>query len=309
MIIVLGLSPAVDVTYELDKLEIGKTNRVRKVHQVAGGKSINVAKVATILGGQAHLIVPLGGMRGQWISEQLKVMGMSHTEIPIALETRQALTIYDGLATVINEAATTIGAHELVALKKATLEIFDSQPNSAESQAHSVFVITGSIPAGVPIDFINDLVSAAANRGIRSIVDVSGPAMLAIASSQPFLMKPNIDEITEATGALDVRDAVARLQTMGAKNILVSLGSEGASWFDETGQSTGAKAIQGVKGNPTGAGDAMVAAVCVGLTTGKTKDEILLDAISSGAAAVLSPVAGEITLENFESLRKKAELI
>lgn len=308
MIVVLGLSPAVDVTYQLDKLELGKTNRVKRVLQKPGGKSINVAQVSKQLGGNPHLIVPLGGFRGKWISAQLTGAGVSFTEVPIALETRQALTIYDGVATVINEAATAIGAAELKQIRESVLAAFDAAVAKPVSGEESLFVVSGSVPAGVPIDFLNDLIHEANNRGIKSVIDISGPALLAIASARPFLIKPNNDEITEATDAANVRDAVSQLQTMGAQNVLVSLGADGAVWYDEKGSRFGGKAIPGVSGNPTGAGDAMVSAVCVGLSRGTAKSEILLDALSAGAAAVMSPVAGEIDLENFESLRKKAEL-
>ena len=308
MIVVLGLSPAVDVTYQLEKLEIGKTNRVERVLQKPGGKSLNVTNVSKQLGGNPHLVVPLGGVRGSWISSQLTKAGVSFTQVPIALETRQALTVYDGVATVINEAATSIGAGELKEIKTSVLSAFDAAIAKPVAGEDSLFVVSGSIPAGVPLDFLNHLIHEAHARGIRSVIDVSGPALLAIASAHPYLIKPNNDEIIEATGAANVRDAVAQLHSMGAQNILVSLGADGAVWYDENGSRFGGKAIPGVTGNPTGAGDAMVAAVCVGLSRGNTKPEILLDALSAGAAAVMAPMAGEIDLANFETLRKKAEL-
>lgn len=308
MIVVLGLSPALDVTYQLEDFEIGKTNRARHILQKPGGKSINVAQVIKQLGGTPHLIVALGGLRGRWIAKHLGSAGVCFTEVPIALETRQALTIFDGVATVINEAATAIGEGELKEIERAVLASFDRSLAETPIGEIPLFVVSGSVPEGVPIDFINNLIQEATTRGIESAIDVSGPGLLAIASARPYLIKPNNDEIIEATGAANVRDAVAQLQAIGAQNVLVSLGAEGAVWFDESGNRLEGKAISGVSGNPTGAGDAMLSAVCVGLSRKISKADILLDALAAGAAAVMAPVAGEVDLGTYESFRTKAKL-
>lgn len=51
-----------------------------------------------------------------------------------------------------------------------------------------------------------------------------------------------------------------------------------------------------LRGNPTGAGDALVAALALGLARGHSLPEMLRAGIGASAAAVLAPVAGEIDL-------------
>ena len=56
-----------------------------------------------------------------------------------------------------------------------------------------------------------------------------------------------------------------------------------------------------VRGNPTGAGDAVTAGIAGGLAHGRSWPDILRDAVALGAAAVAVPTAGEVDLAAYES--------
>ena len=67
MITCLGLSPALDVTYLLDRVEIGAIHRPREVIRLAGGKAFNVARAVDTLGARVRVIAPLGGDVGRLV--------------------------------------------------------------------------------------------------------------------------------------------------------------------------------------------------------------------------------------------------
>lgn len=304
MIIVLGLSPAVDITYGVSQLIPGNTNRVTSIAKKAGGKSINLARVARTLGGAPHLVIPLGGETGRWISSELRRQGLDFDEIVIAQETRQSITVFDGEATVFNEPASSLGEHDLAGIETSLIAAFDKLTPANPS----VFAISGSVPDSVPASYLPSLIGQAEKRGVRSFVDVSGPHLLLAAAARPFLLKPNLDELMEALPSSSMENSVRKLQDLGARNVLVTDGPNGLTWFDENGTKTQAKSIAGVRGNPTGAGDALLAALCVAFESGKTINDALLDGLASGAAAVLSAVAGEIDLQAFDKFRETAIL-
>lgn len=56
-------------------------------------------------------------------------------------------------------------------------------------------------------------------------------------------------------------------------------------------------------GNPTGAGDAAVAALTVGLVAGAAWPERLADAVALSAATVAAPLAGDFDLDVLRRLR------
>jgi tagatose 6-phosphate kinase len=60
VIVAVCVNPAIDVTYRVPELSVGRSHRVREVHARAGGKGINVARVLHQLGGA---ITPHGDRR------------------------------------------------------------------------------------------------------------------------------------------------------------------------------------------------------------------------------------------------------
>ena len=82
---------------------------------------------------------------------------------------------------------------------------------------------------------------------------------------RPLLIKPNVYEMCEIFGLNSVPDvegifACARkLQDMGARNVIVSMGSAGAAMVTETHKSMYVRAARGELVNSVGAGDSMVA--------------------------------------------------
>ena len=64
MILVVGLSPAWQRTLAFEKIVSGRVNRATHVDEVASGKGVNVARVASILGVDVRLLTVAGGDRG-----------------------------------------------------------------------------------------------------------------------------------------------------------------------------------------------------------------------------------------------------
>ncbi|MEO6200919.1 MAG: PfkB family carbohydrate kinase, partial [Cryobacterium sp.] len=157
-------------------------------------------------------------------------------------------------------------------------------------------------PGFDPASFYPELVRMAVARGIPSIIDTSGPALLAAADAGATVLKPNREELIAATGIGDPILAARSLIERGASLVLLSLGVDGmvaVSSSDPSGYLS-ARLPEPLIGNPTGAGDAAVAAVAsclAGPTSGDTIgiEAILRRATAWSAAAVLMPLAGEIS--------------
>jgi fructose-1-phosphate kinase PfkB-like protein len=110
-------------------------------------------------------------------------------------------------------------------------------------------------------------------------------------------LKPNQSELRETTGEADPAVGARRLIEAGARLVLVSLGEDGMLIVDSTDARTPLRARlpRALEGNPTGAGDAAVAAIGSCLAEQVTDAEtILRRATAWSAAAVLMPIAGAI---------------
>jgi tagatose 6-phosphate kinase len=171
----------------------------------------------------------------------------------------------------------------------------------------SVVVLCGSLPPGLPEDAYAVLVRAARARGVPALVDTSGPALLAALPAAPALVKPNADELADATGRSDPRAAAEALRAAGAEAVVASLGPEGLLAVTPQG-AWRARPAERLRGNPTGAGDAAVAALAAGLAADDTWPVRLAEAVALSAAAVAAPLAGSFDPAVHRRLRARVDV-
>jgi len=279
MIVTVTLNPALDLTYEVDALVPHGTHRVATVAERPGGKGLNVARVLQTLGEPVLATGLLGGPTGARVSELLATEGVAGSFVPITGETRRTVAVVDtGDATGFWEPGPTVAA----AAWCRFVGHFQDLMRTAR-----VVALSGSLPPGLPSDAYGILVRIAAAAGVPAILDASGEALRHGLTANPALAKPNADEL--ATLPTDGTPAGLRALTSGA--VVISRGPDGlqAVTPDAIYQCAPRTTLSG---NPTGAGDACVAALARGLRDGTPWPPLLADAVALSAAAVVAPVAG-----------------
>lgn len=320
MILVVTPNPAVDVTYRVAEQRIGETQRVLELQRRPGGKGLNVGRVLAATGMPTRAVLPLGGDGGRWIAHALDDLGLVHTDVAVRGETRTTVTVVDDLAhpTMFGEPGPVLSPDEWDMVTAAVETLLDDDVGgtggaggTGGTPPAAALVVSGSLPRDSDPAVVARWVTAARHRGVLSVVDCSGTALLAAASAGATVCKPNREELLEATGTDDERSGALRLLGLGATVVVVSRGSDGIA-AHTTEHVLEVPAVPGVSGNPTGAGDAATAGlvgvlveVLVGAglpsSDGSVRaldDATLLRALRSaaahGAAAVLQPVAGAV---------------
>ena len=286
MIQILTLSPAKDVTYELSKLSLGSSNRVSQVHVRPGGKGANVARVLTTLGARARLVCPVGGATGQWFKEIIESSGVECVIVPIAEETRTCIAaVTSGQVTELIEPAPRLTLRNLRDLAE-------------KLQRSSTTVVTGSFPEDIEEAAAEELFQRARELTETLIVDTSGP-VLRIATRFADYISPNWQEACDLAGSPEPERVT---QTVGRARALISRGPEGVILTGDN-----AVNVRGPEqsGNPTGAGDALVAGFSWALESGLSHP--LKYAVSVAGASVQSPVAGEVDLDLARSILDTVE--
>ncbi|WP_418202323.1 1-phosphofructokinase family hexose kinase [Arthrobacter dokdonensis] len=287
----------------VDGVEPGSSHRVPTPLYRAGGKGLNVSRVAHQQGFPTLAVTTAGGASGAQLADDLAGSGIPCRLVPVASATRRTIAFVDtvsGLTSIFNEAGPALSRAEWQALRAAVVDGLGGRPDGGradEALRPGVLVGSGSLPEGAPADFYPGLVALAHSAGVPAIIDTSGAGILSAARAGADLLKPNHHELMDAMGETDLVAAAGKLMGLGARRVLVSVGEEGMLAF-EAGRPghLQAKLPAPLAGNPTGAGDAAVAAAAVALAGGTTDlREILRLAASWGAAAVLTPGAGEIS--------------
>ncbi|MGF6824646.1 1-phosphofructokinase family hexose kinase [Microbacterium sp. ZKA21] len=287
MILTVTPNPAVDLTWEVDRIEIGGSHRANAGAVRAGGKGLNVARVAHAAGFGVRALTTVGGATGGELRADLEASGVPHWLIPVAAPTRRSVAWVDrslGDTTIVNERGTNPTDAEWDRVVVAVRE---------EVPTASVLVISGSLPPGAPPDLLTRLVALGAATDV--IVDTSGPGLLAAADAGAAVLKPNRAELVEATGIADPFAGARELLRRGAGLVLLSLGPDGLCAISDR-ETLHARLPEPLAGNPTGSGDAAVAAAACLMDAGIHDTEtILRRAAAWSAAAVLMPLAGEIS--------------
>ena len=298
MILTVTLNPAWDVTYPVNGLRPGTTHRVSQPAGRAGGKGVNVARVLKAMGRPALASGVLLGDTGRAVAADLAGAGVPASFLYFdelggrdGGRTRSTVTIVDtasGQATVFNEPGPGPGAVDWPALRDHLLALI------ARS---AVVVLSGSLPPALPDDAYAELIEASRALGARTILDSDGAALRAALPARPDIVKPNRDELARATGASDLRRGALALLDAGAGAVVVSDGPAGmlAVARDPAGLtalSARPPALNAV--NPTGAGDAAVAALASCLLADASWPLTLRTAVAWSSASVLEPVAGAV---------------
>ena len=292
MILCVCLNPAMDVTYAVAELVEGETHRAEVIGRRAGGKALNVARVLRQLGEPVLATGLAGGAEGDALLADLADAGVAAEFAGIEGQSRRTTTVYDGRgATGFYEVGPEVGDAEWRA--------FGSLYTRLVADA-AIVVLSGSQPPGVPVDGYAELTRLAAAAGATVILDAAGPALGAALAARPDLVKPNRRELAELAGrTLDgLDDLLAAGRTLveaGAGSVLVSLGAGGLVALTPDGCFR-ARVATPVDGNPTGAGDALAAAVARSLRRGDDWPTCLAHGVAVAAASVSVEHAGATDL-------------
>lgn len=285
-ILCVTTNPAIDITYTMDELRPGTSHRVETGLSRAGGKGVNVARVLHQHDEPAIVIAPIGGPVRVLFVHDLDRSGIEHRLVEVEAPTRRTTAIVTPAGTTnLNERGSAVTADDW----QRVLEIV-----RAEAPAARVVVSSGSLPPETPVGLCAGVVEIAAAAGRPVIIDVGGEQLRAAMRAGATAVKPNRHELFDAMGGTDPLETARRLAAEGTGTVFASLDIEGMLAVLPDGRAWHAQLDQVLDGNPTGAGDAAVAALAQAIAEGATLEEQLARAAAWSSAAVLDPQAGSI---------------
>ena len=265
MILTITPNPTVDRVYFIDNLEYGKVYRADKFKCSAGGKGINVAKVSKILESRVSAMGFVGGNTGDYIKNEISRLGICCEFTDVSGDTRTNVNISDsrGQSAEILEPGPSITDGEQI-------NFFDSFTKACNN--FNVICASGSLPRGLNSSFYSDIIKISSENNKRVIVDTSGETLKDILSFKPYMVKPNIDELSyllggEITTNQDIKDGLLFLYEKGVKVPFITLGAEGgAAYIDNKFYKFIAPEVKVI--NAVGSGDSTIAGIAVGIDRG-----------------------------------------
>jgi 1-phosphofructokinase family hexose kinase len=298
-ILFVAANPSIDRLYEVDRLTAGQIHRPAVALAVPGGKGLNAARAAATLGGHVTAVGILAGRSGDWIEAAFDARRIDSRWVRSGGETRTCISVLDrstGAMTEIYERGDAVDRLAWEELERAVEEELSSGDVGA-------IALSGSLPAGAPPDGFGRIAAIARTamngaRPVQVLADTYGPALDAVLSERPAIVKINGDEAAAAVGAAvtDVLSAGAAgvaLLERGASGVVVTLGPAGAVVVTPSAASRLAPAsIRGAY--PVGSGDAFLGGLAVGYARGDGIVEAARLGLAAGTANALTPGAGEL---------------
>ena len=300
MILTVTMNPSIDISYPLDELKIDTVNRVVDVTKTAGGKGLNVTRVLSEFGDSVLATGLVGGKHGEFLVENIDDQ-VKKDFFSIQGETRNCIAILhgDNQTEVLEK-----GPEVLEQEGQDFLEHFKKLLESVE-----VVAISGSLPAGLPVDYYASLVELANHAGKPVVLDCSGAALQAVLESthKPTVIKPNNEELSQLLGR-EVSEDLDELKEVlqeplfaGIEWIIVSLGANGAfAKHGDTFYKVDIPRIQVV--NPVGSGDSTVAGISSGLLHKELDAELLIKANVLGMLNAQEKMTGHVNMANYQAL-------
>ncbi len=303
MILTICPNPSIDCTIEMDNLNVGMLNRIDSKVETYSGKALNVAVGVSRLGGKVTATGFMFENHGKMFEHSLRKNGVDFRFVYSSGSARVNYKIIDkrSMLTEINDKGETVTREkqlELIALVKQLVERGDVE----------IVVMSGSLPKGVAPEFYSEVLSVVP-KGVKIIVDAERANMNCALTQEIFMVKPNLRELESFAGMTlntkaDILKATKKYIDRGVKNVLVSLGADGALLTNGS-ESYYCKSANVAVNSTVGAGDCMVAAACVELLRGSSMAEILRCSVAAGTASITTSGTNLFYKDKYDEIYSK----
>lgn len=284
MIYTVTLNPSLDYVVDVDDFELGRTNRAVSERLYAGGKGINVSFVLKNLGFESTALGFSAGFTGEEIKKQIQERGITENFITVLNgQSRINIKLRGQQETEINGMGPDIEKEHIQQLLKK-LSVLSTG---------DYLILAGSVSMKINDTIYYDILKTLDKKGIKAVVDTTGDLLLNVLKYHPFLIKPNIHELSELFSTeIKTKEEVVqyglKLQDMGAQNVIVSMAGDGAVFICENGEIYKSEAPKGVVKNSVGAGDSMVAGFLAGFCETKDFAKAFKMGVCTGSASAFS---------------------
>ena len=289
MIYTITFNPALDYITQVENFKIGEINRTKTETILPGGKGLNVSIVLKNLEIENTALGFVAGFTGEELIRKMESQGVKTDFVKV----EKGITRINVKISSINEnkveetALNGMGPQ----ITKGDIEVLFEKIQKMST--NDIVILSGSIPKNIDKDIYEKICKELNEKGITFIVDSTQELLMNVLKYQPFLIKPNKEELEETLNRKiltkeDIINAAKTLQKMGAQNVLVSLGNDGALLLTKEDDTYYSKAPRGQVVNTVGSGDSMVAGFLAGYYQTKDYEYALKTGVAAGSASAFS---------------------
>lgn len=289
MIYTITFNPALDYITQVENFKIGEINRTKTETILPGGKGLNVSIVLKNLEIENTALGFVAGFTGEELINKMESQGIKTDFVKVEKGiTRINIKISSMNENMIEETALNGMGPQIT--NDDTKTLMEKIQNMT---AEDIVILSGSIPQNISTDIYDKICKSLSEKEITFIVDSTQELLMSVLKYNPFLIKPNKEELEETLNCKistkeDIVNAAKELKKMGAQNVLVSLGNDGALLLTEENETYYSKAPKGEVVNTVGSGDSMVAGFIAGYYQTQDYEYALKTGVAAGSASAFS---------------------
>jgi 1-phosphofructokinase family hexose kinase len=305
MIFTLTPNPSIDRTLTIPEIRFNSVLRSQDVRLDWGGKGFNVSRSLQHFGLDSMALAWVGGGAGKMLADGLQRLGIQTDFVWVDDETRTNTMILEEQGQwhiKVNEPGPPISPEDIEQLVL-----------KAENYAKKgdLWVLSGSLPPDVPVDFYASLIKLINARGARVYLDANGDPLRYGCQAGPYLVKPNAFEAAQIVGfpiedQEDAKRAALPFLRMGIQYLALSTGASGLLLASQKEMVYASPPRVNVR-NAAGAGDSLLA----GLIYAQMRDLPLLEVarwgVATGAASVITEGVSEFDIDSIKALLPEVE--
>lgn len=305
-IFTVTLNPAIDRILYLDQFRPEITNRLSGSRDDLGGKGTHVSLDLAQMGVPNVAAGIVHGAAGSKILSMLEqdLVTVRYQHYPENESRTNYLIIEkDGKSTCLSSPG--------VRLEKEDIESF--AVFLKDLLAEGDYLVLSGDASNCPDPFVyNRILEALEDRHLRVFMDASGETLKQCIRLRPYLIKPNLDELSYLAGRElktigDITDAVRELEEYQIPVIAVSLGGEGSIVFAD-GQTYRVVSPKVNVCNTIGCGDCYLSGLICGIYRGLPMEETLRMAAAASAACAESELSVGFDKERAKELMPLVEI-
>ena len=289
MIYTITFNPALDYITQVENFKTGEINRTKTETILPGGKGLNVSIVLKNLGIENTALGFVAGFTGEELIKKLEAQGVKTDFVKV----KEGITRINVKISSLNNNKVEETALNGMGPQITKENIDELLKKISNMIASDFFILSGNIPKNLENNIYEKICKILKEKGITFIVDSTQDLLINVLKYNPFLIKPNKEELEETVKCNihtkeDIINSAKTLQEMGAQNVLVSLGNDGAILITKEGDTYFSEAPKGQVINTVGAGDSMVAGFLAGYYKTKDYEYALKMGVSAGSASAFS---------------------
>lgn len=279
----ITLNPAYDVHAYAEHFMPFHENLAQILSKEAGGKGLNISRALITSKVPNTAVIVLGADNGADYRQSLSAARVDCLLFEVDGRIRENLTLHCADAPETRISFSGFRLDESILTKIQAALAVNNQ---------TIITFTGRVPDGIGMNQVKAFLRQLQDQGAKIVLDSRSFTLKDMYDVQPWLIKPNQEEISAFFGCTveciqDAADKAKEIARQGIPNVMISMGQQGALLVAE-GKTLHAVPPKVNVLSTIGAGDSSIAGFIAAAMQEKTSAECLRSAVAFGTAACLT---------------------